>query len=177
MMYLRLFIEFFKTGLFAVGGGMATLPFLVRMGEDTSWFTSAELANMVAISESTPGPLGINMATYVGQHVAGLPGAIASTAGLVAPCLLISVVISAFLKKFSENKAVKTVFYFLRAAVIGLLCYAFLGVFRVVMIDENGVKGLSLGLFAAFFIAVIVFKRIHPIIWILAGAAVGLLLY
>jgi hypothetical protein len=81
MIYLRLFWEFFKTGLFAIGGGMATLPFLHDIGEATGWFTQAQLMNMLAVSESTPGPIGINMATYVGFTVAGVPGAVIATLG------------------------------------------------------------------------------------------------
>ena len=83
MIYLRLFWEFFKTGLFAIGGGMATLPFLHDIGEATGWFTQAQLMNMLAVSESTPGPIGINMATYVGFTVAGVPGAVIATLGEV----------------------------------------------------------------------------------------------
>ena len=76
MTYLQLFFEFFKVGLFSIGGGLATLPFLSDLGTRTGWFTAADLANMVAVSESTPGPLGINMATYVGFHIGGVPGEI-----------------------------------------------------------------------------------------------------
>ena len=76
MILLRLFWEFFKTGLFAVGGGMATLPFLYDMSARTGWFTQARLADMIAVSESTPGPIGVNMATYVGFETAGIPGAV-----------------------------------------------------------------------------------------------------
>ena len=77
--YLRLYLEFFKTGLFAVGGGMATLPFLKEIGEATGWYTYGDLMNMLAVSESTPGPIGINMATYVGYTVGGVPGAVIAT--------------------------------------------------------------------------------------------------
>ena len=100
MIYLRLFFEFFKTGLFAVGGGMATLPFLYDMADKTHWFTSAQLADMIAVSESTPGPLGVNMATYVGFSVSGIPGGIIATLGLVCPAVVIIIIISKFLNKF-----------------------------------------------------------------------------
>ena len=84
MIFLQLFYEFFKTGLFAVGGGLATLPFLNDMADRTGWFTHAQLADMLAVSESTPGPIGVNMATYVGFITAGLPGAVVATLGLGA---------------------------------------------------------------------------------------------
>jgi chromate transporter len=83
MIYLRLFFEFFKTGLFSVGGGMATIPFLSRMADKTGWFTQAQLADMVAVSESTPGPIGVNMASYVGFTTAGVPGVIVAAALVV----------------------------------------------------------------------------------------------
>ena len=76
MIYLRLFYEFFKTGLFAIGGGLATLPFLSDMADRTGWFTQAQLADMLAVSESTPGPVGVNMATYVGFETGGILGAV-----------------------------------------------------------------------------------------------------
>ena len=90
MIYLLLFWEFFKTGLFAVGGGLATLPFLTQMSvSHPDWFTTQMLADMIAVSESTPGPIGVNMATYVGYTVAGIPGAIVATCSLVLPSLII----------------------------------------------------------------------------------------
>ena len=89
MEQLTLIGEFFKTGLFAVGGGLATLPFLSRMGEIYGWFTKEELANMIAVSESTPGPIGVNMATYVGFSTAGVPGAVVATLGLITPSVII----------------------------------------------------------------------------------------
>ena len=85
MIYLQLFYNFFITGLFSIGGGLATLPFLYDLSDKTGWFTHAELANMLAVSESTPGAIGINMATYVGFETASLPGAVIATLGLIAP--------------------------------------------------------------------------------------------
>ena len=104
MIYLRLFYEFCKAGLFAVGGGLATVPFLAAMGQSTGWFTAGDLADMIAVSESTPGPLGVNMATYVGFEVGGVPGAAAATLGLIFPSIVIIVIIAAFLRKFRDSK-------------------------------------------------------------------------
>ena len=104
MIYLQLFYEFFKTGLFAVGGGLATLPFLYDMADRTGWFTRTQLADMLAVSESTPGPIGVNMATYVGYVTRGIPGAIVSTLGLVTPSVIVILMIAAFLKAFRHNR-------------------------------------------------------------------------
>ena len=113
---LSLYWEFFKTGLFAVGGGLATLPFLQNMALSTGWFTTAQLADMIAVSESTPGPLGINTATYVGFTTAGVPGAVVATLGLVSPSIIIILVVAAFLKAFRDSRTVQDVFYGLRPA-------------------------------------------------------------
>ena len=111
MILLKLFWEFFKTGLFATGGGMATLPFLYRMSETQGWFTPAQLADMVAVSESTPGPIGVNMATYVGFTTAGIPGAVIATIGLITPSIIVILIIARVLQKFRTNKYVDAAFY------------------------------------------------------------------
>ena len=100
MILLRLFYEFFKTGLFSVGGGLATIPFLQDIGQRTGWFTDADLTTMIAVSESTPGPMGVNMATYVGFETAGLPGAVVATLGLITPSIIVIIIIAGFLQKF-----------------------------------------------------------------------------
>ncbi|MGN0708312.1 MAG: chromate transporter [Faecalibacterium sp.] len=121
MLYLKLYWEFFCTGLFAVGGGMATLPFLKAIGVSTGWYTSADLMNMLAVSESTPGPIGINMATYVGYTVAGIPGAVIATVGEVTPSILIILAVAAMLNRFRDSKLVQNAFYGLRPASAGLV--------------------------------------------------------
>ena len=100
---LRLMFEFFKTGLFSVGGGLATLPFLYEMSDKTGWFTHADIADMIAISESTPGAIGINMSTYAGYKTAGIPGGILASLSLAAPSVIIILIIARFLKKFRDN--------------------------------------------------------------------------
>ena len=119
--YLRLYYEFFKTGLFAIGGGMATLPFLHDIGQTTGWYTQAQLMNMLAVSESTPGPIGINMATYVGYTVGGIPGAIIATIGEVTPSIIVILIVAMMLKKFRDSKYVNDAFYGLRPASTGLI--------------------------------------------------------
>mgnify|MGYP003292622080 CR=1 FL=1 len=98
MIYLRLFFEFFKTGLFAIGGGMATIPFLYDISDKTGWFTHDKLADMIAVSASTPGPIGVNMATFAGYMTRGILGALVATFALVLPSYIIILII--YLKKF-----------------------------------------------------------------------------
>ena len=140
MILLRLFYEFFKTGLFAVGGGMATLPFLKDIGQSTGWYTYTDLMNMLAVSESTPGPIGINMATYVGFTVGGIPGAVIATLGEVTPSIIVILIVAMMLKKFRDNRYVNMAFYGLRPASTGLIGAACVTVVLEVM---TGIKVLA----------------------------------
>ena len=132
MLYLRLFYEFFKTGLFAVGGGMATIPFLYKLSDATGWFSHNDLANMIAVGESTPGPIGVNMATYVGYisgmgkdgMIGAIIGAVVATLGLITPSIIIILIIASFLKAFRDNRYVNNAFYGLRPASTGLIAAA-----------------------------------------------------
>ena len=132
MMYLQLFWEFFKTGLFAIGGGMATIPFLYNMSDKTGWFTHNDLANMIAVGESTPGPIGVNMATYVGfvtgmqdkGIVTALLGAVTATFGLVLPSMIVILIVAAILGSFRNSPYVNRAFYGLRPASTGLIAAA-----------------------------------------------------
>ena len=192
--YLTLFWAFFKTGLFAVGGGMATLPFLKEIGETYGWYTYGELMNMLAVSESTPGPIGINMATYVGYSVAGIPGAVIATLGEVTPSIIVILAIAAILKAFQNNKYVNWAFYGLRPASTGLIGAAcvtvvlevltsvaegsagWLHTFRLAGGSLLNWKGLAL---AAVLLAltnrVKRVKDLHPIVFIGIAAAAGIL--
>ena len=190
MTCLLLFYEFFKTGLFAVGGGLATLPFLYDMaaipfltdiGQRTGWFTSGELANMIAISESTPGPIGINMATYVGYLTAGIPGAVAATIGLVAPSVIVILIVAAFLKRFRESRLVNNVFYGLRPASAAMVAAAGLSVVGLALL-YSGQTGLAAVNWKAVALAAVLLvltrwckptKGLHPIVFILASAIIG----
>jgi chromate transporter len=120
----RLFAQFFKAGLFAVGGGLATLPFLYDIMHSTQWFTIQDLTNMIAVSESTPGPLGVNMATYVGNVTAGPLGGLISTIGLICPSVIIIIIIANFLQRFKDAKIVQHIFYGLRPASTALIASA-----------------------------------------------------
>ena len=186
MIYLQLFFEFFKAGLFAIGGGLATIPFLTDIGQRTGWFTSGELANMIAISESTPGPMGVNMATYVGFHTGGIAGGVIATLGLVCPSILVILVIAGFLKKFRESRGVDAVFYGIRPASTALIAAAGLSVaFSVFTVADNlspdsfpAISWPSLLLAVAVFVGMkwTPLKKLHPIVFILASAVAGILL-
>lgn len=123
-MLLELIFAFFKIGLFAVGGGLATLPFIYQLSQDTGWYTSADIANMIAVSESTPGPIGVNMATFIGYLVAGLPGAVLVPLALVAPSIIICIAISKMLDKVKQSPLVQSIFETLRPASAGLILVA-----------------------------------------------------
>ncbi len=182
MIYLILAYEFFKIGLFSIGGGMATLPFLMDLTNKYDWFTASELTNMVAISESTPGPVGINMATYAGYNAAGVPGAIVATLALIAPALIIIVLIAKFLENFSENKNVKAAFYGIRPAVAALIGYAVWELLKIAIVSVTDgnvqVNVINVSVCAVTFALLQVKKlgKLHPLVWIAAGACVGIAL-
>ena len=183
MIYLRLFLEFFRTGLFAIGGGLATVPFLFDMGARTGWFTDAQLTDMIAVSESTPGPLGVNMATYVGWLVAGVPGCVAATLGLVTPCYLCILLVIRMLRRFRSSRAVESAFYGLRPASTALIAAAGLGVAQLALLtlDRFHATGLAVDLVnwkclllaAAVFVCTRLWKKVHPVVWIGLSAAAG----
>ena len=178
---LLIFIEFFKTGLFSIGGGLATLPFLFKMAENYGWFSTEQLTNMIAISESTPGPIGVNIATYVGYTIHGVPGGIFATLSLVLPSLIVILIIAGFLQKFKDNKIVKNVFYGLRAAVVGMLAVSLLTVVKTTFLIPDAatilasIEWIKLVVFAVLFFLVMKFKK-HPILYIAMGAVAGIVL-
>ena len=187
-LYLRLFWEFFKTGLFAVGGGMATLPFLYDMSAKTGWFSAGQLADMIAVSESTPGPIGVNMATYVGFTTAGIPGAVIATLGLITPSVIIILTIARVLQAFRQNRYVDAAFYGLRPCSVGLIAAAGILVVKIALFDvdlfqSTGVfldllrpKALLLAaLLLVLTNAVKTTKKLHPIVFILSSAVLGVL--
>ena len=184
MIYLRLFWEFLKIGLFAVGGGMATLPFLKELAERTGWFTQDLITDMIAISESTPGPIGINMATYVGCNIAGAPGGFLATMGELIPSLIIVILISKSLERFRSSVAVGDIFYGLRPAVTGLIAAAGISVAQVALLRAELYRQTGtlldlldwkkLILFAACFLGIRKLKW-HPVAFIAISAAIGIL--
>ena len=194
MTFLLLFWEFFKTGLFAIGGGMATIPFLSDMAnKHPDWFTQTDLSNMIAVGESTPGPIGVNMATYVG-YITGsdygtfgaISGAIIATIGLITPSIIIVLIIAAVLKSFKDNKYVNNAFYGLRPASTGLIATAGIGVIMTTLITVGGTathtiifnwKGIALAV-VIWVLTNLIKKRkgLHPIVFIALSAIVGIIL-
>ena len=177
MTYLRLFFEFFKTGLFAVGGGLATLPFLHRMGASFGWFTYDDVGNMLAVSESTPGPIGVNISTYTGSLITGPIGGILATLSLVFPSVVVIIFVARFLEKFSENKLVKDVFYGLRPAVVGMLLSSIITVFESSLFKGDFMTGIDIrywGLLVVLVFGIFKFKK-HPILYIGIGAVAGMI--
>ena len=188
MTFITLFLEFFKTGLFAVGGGLATLPFLYDLADKYHWFDKATLIDMIAVSESTPGPIGVNMATYAGfsagvqngGNLSGIFGGIIATIGLVMPSVIIILIIASFLKKFKENKLVDYAFYGLRPAVCGLISAATFEIIKVTLINMNFgenflnfFKVKEIILFTIIFILIKKYKKIHPLFFILGAGIIG----
>lgn len=189
MIFLQLYTQFFMTGLFSIGGGLATLPFLYDMAERTGWFTAADIADMIAVSESTPGAIGINMSTYCGFTTAGIIGAVVATIGLISPGIIVIIVIAKFLQNFRDNKYVDYALYGLRAASMGLIVSAGFSVFEVAFVNSGytlssvfdagqvaaviNVKAIILGIF--IFAAMKKFKKIHPVFFIAFAAAAGVI--
>ena len=182
MIFLRLFLEFAKVGLFAVGGGLATIPFLQDIGARTGWFTDADLTTMIAVAESTPGPMGVNMATYVGFEAAGLPGAALATLGLITPSVIVIIIIAGFLQKFRQSKTVDGVFRGLRPASTALIAAAGLSVALSVLVTVGGtaehvfaVRWPAVILCAAVFVCMryTPLKKLHPVAFIAAAAVIG----
>ncbi|WP_319755719.1 chromate transporter [uncultured Sphaerochaeta sp.] len=178
MIYLELYWEFFKIGLFAIGGGLATLPFLYTLAETHGhWITSSDIADMIAISESTPGPIGINMATFAGYQAAGPLGGLVATLGEITPSLIIIIFIARFLGQFDKNPYVKDGLYGLRAAVVGLISYAGLKLLGTTLLNGGSIRIKETILYLALVFLVLRLKKIHPLYWILLGAALGIVLH
>lgn len=184
MLYLRLFYEFFKTGLFAIGGGLATLPFLNDMADRTGWFTRSQLADMLAVSESTPGPIGVNMATYVGYTTGNIPGALIATLGLITPSVIVILIVAAVLNAFRDSKYVNAAFYGLRPASTAMVAAAGIGVVLLALLDTSA-TGLAIFRWREIALAAVILvltrwtpkiKDFHPIIFIAFSAVIGVLL-
>ena len=182
---LKVFWEFFKVGLFAVGGGPATLPYLMELSDKFGWFTMEELTNMIAVSESTPGPLGINMSTYVGYQVLGPWGGVISTLGLVTPSIIIICIIAAFFARFNKNRFVQAAFSSIRPAVTAIIAVAVLGIWKVTLFTTFDLSTGTIepvwqsGIFALIILGLLQIKKlkkIHPFLWFVIGAIVGIVL-
>ncbi len=185
---LHLIWEFFKTGLFAIGGGLATVPFIYDIAERYDWLDIAVIPDMIAVGESTPGPIGINIATYAGYNAAGVPGAIIATLALITPSIIVIMIVAKFLQKFAQNRFVTGSFYTLRPAVAALIASAAWQVFTASIINLGTFTAAPafssfLGMFdlpklilaLCVFLAGTFWKKIHPIVYIVLGAIVGII--
>ncbi len=185
MLYIRLFFEFFLIGLFSIGGGLATLPFITDLSIRTGWFSSADINNMIAVSECTPGPLGVNMATYVGNITGGIPGGLIATLGLITPSFIIIIIVAHFLEKFRDAAIVQKIMWGLRPASTALIAVAMCSVARAALLNEESftASGNFMDLFQikAVILAVILIiairkTKLHPIVFIGISAVIGILL-
>jgi chromate transporter len=181
--WLLLFLEFFKTGLFSVGGGLATLPFLYEISDKTGWFSHADIADMIAISESTPGAIGINMSTYAGYQTAGILGGIEASLALALPSCIVILVVAAFLDRFKENRYVESAFYGLRPASIAMISAAGLNVVKIAIINIpaflEGYDPSKLIIWKGLILAVVLFAarrrlKLHPVFFIAVSAVIGI---
>ena len=180
---LRLIWEFFKTGLFAVGGGMATIPFLQDMAKNYGWFSEADLLDMIAVSESTPGAIGINIATFAGFKSYGFPGAMLATISLITGPIIIVLIISRMMEKFKNSQTIENMFTTIRPATAGLILGAMSSVMVITLFDVNLFRAsgniidllrpIPIALFAVFLFALIKFKKIHPLAIIAISAILG----
>jgi len=184
MIYLQLFYEFFKIGLFSIGGGLATIPFLYELSAKTGWFSPQQITDMIAVSESTPGPIGVNMATYAGYLTCGIPGAVLSVIGLAMPSVIIILLIIQILNKFKNSPLVESVFQGLRPASLGLIAAALISVVQIslISVSDFAVTNNILDLFQwkELILAVLLFFAIrkwkmHPVLYILISAVIGIL--
>ena len=171
MILLDLFLTFFKIGAFTFGGGYAMLPLIQEEVVAHAWLTETDIINFIAVSESSPGPFAINIATYIGSEMAGIIGAICATLGVVLPSLIIIILVAKFFEKFKTNKIVKGCMTGLKPAVVGLIGASVLSIGKTVFV-ENGFNFVSLALFLSM--SVLAFKKVHPIIIILISALIGI---
>jgi len=186
MILLELFYEFFIIGLFMFGGGLAAIPFLQQMSEKTGWFTVEQLMDMIAVSGATPGPIRVNLATYVGYIVAGVPGGIVATVGLIAPSVAIALIVARLLARFRESALMDSALYGFRPASLALIATAGLTILRLSLLNTElwEQTGAILDLFdfkavalaVALLILTNVFKA-HPIIYLAGGALIGIIIF
>ena len=176
MIYLTLFFEFFQIGTFAVGGGLAAIPFLFSMADRHPWFDHDMLVNMIAVSEIAPGPIGVKMSTYAGFSAAGIPGALAATMGLIVPGVIMMLLVVRVLSTINENKYMQNAFYGLRPAVTALIAWAAFEIARFTIIDFGDFQFhlLPLILLALLMLGAKYIKQMSPLVMICVAAVVGI---
>ena len=167
MIYLQLALEFLKIGLFSFGGGYATIPFLFHISEEFGWYTLDELTQMTAVASITPGPVGINVATYAGLKTAGILGALIATISEMLPSLILVIIVAKLLKKFSDNFFVKSIITTLKPISCALLASVALGLLKP---EINDVKAMIL---LAILLLLSWKSKKDPLFYILISALVG----
>lgn len=187
MIYFQLFYEFCKVAIFTFGGGMASIPFLEDMALETGWFTLAQLTDFIAISESTPGPIAVNIATYAGYNTAGYLGGVCATMGLVFPAIVLMTIVAKFITAFRGNKYIDRAFYGLRPCVLALILSALLGIAKVTLLYEGAALATlatSINWRACFIFALVTvlqnvkqFKKLHPVVFLAMSALLGIVLF
>lgn len=180
MIYLKLFLTFFKIGLFTFGGGYAMLPFIQEAVIQNGWLSEQDIVNFIAVSESTPGPFAVNISTYVGSEMGGIFGSFCATLGVVLPSFIVILIVSKIYDAFKTNKIVAGCMTGLRPAVVGLIGAAVLDVFFTVFLptgwDFSPSAYYTIGVSALIFILAFFLqkKKLHPIYLILISAALGI---
>lgn len=187
MMYLDLFITFFKIGLFTIGGGYAMIPLIQQEVVAHGWLTLLELTDFIAVAESTPGPFAVNIATFVGMEMGGLPGALTTTTAVVLPSFIIILLIAKAFTNFQQNKWVQGALYGMRPVVIGLITSAVLLLMSSGFIGHEAKIHSVSDFFASLqYLEIIIFSigvfvyfryKLHPIKLILISAALGMLFF
>ena len=170
MLYALLFWEFFKIGLVALGGGMVTVPFLFNLADKYRWFTHRELVDMIAVAESSPGPIGINMATYAGYKTAGITGGLIATCGLVLPSLIVIIIIAGILNKYRQSDKFMEIMHNVHPAVLAMILFAGIELGRLVVVNQTAI------IIGIIFWGAIHFVKLHPILYIVAGGITGVLM-
>jgi chromate transporter len=185
MILISLFYEFFIIGIFAYGGGLAMLPLLQEIAIDRGWLTVTEFTDLIAISQSTPGPIAINLATFIGYNNAGVLGALVSSLAVILPAFILALIIARFLQHFNDHPIVKAVLVGLKAAVIGLILTAVLQVAFVSLYTTEAANILTfyknldykaILLFFGMFFAVFKYKK-HPIVYITIAGILGVVIW
>ncbi|MDR2536532.1 MAG: chromate transporter [Treponema sp.] len=181
MIFLFLFVLFFQIGLFSIGGGLATLPFLYQAADKYDWLSPEMIGNIQAVAQSLPGAIGVNMAAYTGFQCAGIPGSFFAALGLISPSIIIIIIIAGTLQTFKESRIVKAVFSGLRPAAGGLLCAVGFGAVKLSLYNKAGAnwyeqfRWRECLLLAILCFLVFKFKK-HPIVYIAAAGAAGAVL-
>ncbi len=191
---LTLSWEFFKTGLLSIGGGLATIPFLREIANTYDWFDVSEITDMIAISESTPGAMGINMSTYAGFHslddyglLASLLGALVATLSIICPSIIVIMIVAKILDRFKSSPLVKKAFFSLRPASAGLILGAMFDIFVSSLLNIGAFSGftftsiiscinwINIIIFTIMLVVMNIKKcsKIHPVIYIVSGAVLG----